>query len=222
MPDKEIEEVFLQKFLRHYNSLIGKQYIKDCRPEERKDVAGTYDFLCKDKNSTGDYLAVEEKNLNKSSENARDREEILKFVTEVKRIINEKGVLHDNPYSYTFYLDFEKAPKINEKTKYIQKIAEIVEQAINENKDADGCNGVTFNLEGYKCIKRFSLIGLRRSKTGEVFFPFHAVSHASRDLSDDMFNALSKIIENSNSQLETPKEEGEENGTSDYQLLAGC
>jgi hypothetical protein len=207
MPDKEIEEFFLQQFLKHYTSVVGKQYIEDCRPEEREDVAGNYDFLCKDEGLKGVDLAVEEKTLRKSKENVRDSKEIREMIDEVNKILDEKHLPY-NGRKYIFYLDFKNAPKINERARYVQKIVESAEQAINENKDTGICKESSFDIQGYDCIKRFCLSGAYKDKNPKSIFPFHTESNFSWDLSRDTLKALLQIIDYGNSQLKIPREEG--------------
>ncbi len=205
MPDKKREEFFIKLFLEDYNSHTGKHYTVVARPDDEREVTGTYDFLCKDNNSTGDYLAVEEKSLNKCTENVRDNKEIQQIVCEVKRILDEKGILC-NDKGYRFFLELKNAPPTNERRRYAQKIAECVEQTV-ESKIAKDIQGeVTFNVEGYDCIKRFRLMRVNESR--KVEFYFAPESNESRDLLDDTFNAVARILENSNSKLKIPKEEG--------------
>lgn len=204
MPDKEREKNFTELFLGHYNSLIGKQYMIDCSPEDRNDIPGTYDFLCKDKSLKGVDLAIEEKSLNKSTENVRDNEEIRKIVTEVNRILDKKGLFYNK--KYLFDLGFGNAPKAIERDKYAQKIADLVEQKINEDIDADVHNQVALNIQGYDSIKRFNLVNTQ--KTQKVVFAFSPESNLSKDVQADAFESLSKIIDNSNSKLKMPKGEG--------------
>jgi hypothetical protein len=204
MPDKKREEFFTELFLKYYNSRSGKQYIIDCSPEDRDDITGTYDFLCKEKNSKSEYLAIEEKSLNKSTENVRDNEEIRKIVTEVNRILDKKGLFYNK--KYLFHLRFRNAPKAIERDKYAQKIADLVEQKTNEDIDADIHNQVALNIQGYDSIKRFNLVNTQ--KTQKVVFVSSPESNLSKDVQADAFEALSKIIDNSNSKLKMPKGEG--------------
>ena len=204
MPDKKREEFFINLFLEDYNLRTGKRYITVGSPEDDKELTGSYDSLCEDKNSTGDYLAVEEKSLNKSTENVRDNVEIGEIVAEVNRVLNEKRLFYNK--EYLFNLEFRNAPRSRERDKYAQKIAELVEEAINQNKDADIHNQVIFNVKGYDSIKKFSLFKTHKSQ--KVIFGFSPESNFSKDLFADTFSTLSKIIENADSQLRIPKREG--------------
>jgi len=204
MPDKEREEKSLRLFLEYYNSVTGKRYLRDCRPEERNDIVGNYDFLCKDEGLKGVDLAIEEKSLNKSTENVRDNEAIRKIVTELNRILHKKGLFYSK--KYLFDLEFENAPKSSERDKYAQKVADLVEQKINEDIDADIHNQVALNIQGYDSIKKFNLVNTQ--KTQRVVFVFRPESNLSKDVQTDAFKALSKIVNKSNSKLKIPKGEG--------------
>jgi hypothetical protein len=205
MPDKEREEKSLGLFLEYYNSVTGKRYIKDCRPEERGDIVGNYDFLCKDEGLKGVDLAIEEKSLNKSTENVRDNKEISKIIAEVRRILNGKGIMCDDK-EYRFLLEFKNVPSIEERDKYAQKIAGSVENTIADNRGFDICCQVTLDTEGYDCIKRFRLI---RARKGKGFFLFSCPeSSESIAVEADTSDRMAKIFENSNRKLFLPKREG--------------
>lgn len=206
MPDKEREKFFTNLFLEHYNTVNGKHYEIGCSPEDKDDITGTYDFLCKDKGLQGVDLAIEEKSLNKSTENVRDNEEIRKIVTEVNRILHKKGLFYNE--KYLFDLGFGNAPKAIEREKYAQKIADLVEQKMNEDINADIHNQVALNIQGCDSIKRFNLVNTQ--KTQKVVFAFSPESNLSKDVQADAFEALSKIIDNSNSKLKIPKGEGKQ------------
>jgi len=204
MPDKRREEFFTKLFLDDYNLHTGKQYEIVCSPEDDNKVSGTYDFLCKNKNSTNDYISIEEKSLNKSTENVRDNEEIRKIITEVNKMLDKRGLFYNK--KYLFQLKFDKAPKSSEKNKYIQKITGLVEQKLSEDINADIQNQVAIDIQGYDCIKKFNIISTQRSK--RVVFTFGPESNLSTDVQADTFYALSKIIVNSNLKLKRPKDEG--------------
>ena len=206
MPDKKIEEYFVHLFLKHYNSCTGKRYAVISRPEEDKSIAGTYDFLCKDMDSADDYLAVEETTLNESTESVRDNEVVLRLIDRVTREINEKGLLSDREYS--FYVDLKSAPKKNELDRYVQKIAEIVEQAINNTKYKDINDPISFDPVDLDCIKSLKLKNVRRSKTGRALFSFHTEKNIRLDLYDVVSNPLFEMLVTKDSKLKIPKSEG--------------
>ncbi len=204
MPDKKREEFFTNLFLEHYNTVNGKQYEIECSPEDTDDITGTYDFLCKEKNSTGDYLAVEEKSLRKSTENVRENVQVAEIVTEVHRILSEKGLLYNK--EYLFHLEFKNAPAPRKRKKYAEKIAEVVEEAINQNRNADVRREVVLNADGCDSIKRFTL--LETNKKPKVAFGFAPESNVSWDVQADAFQSVWKTIRDSNHKLQAPKQEG--------------
>jgi len=204
MPDKEREEFFINLFLEDYNTRAGKHYAVVGRPEEEAELTGTYDFLCEDSNSAGDYLAVEEKSLRKSTENVRENVEIAETVAEVNRVLSEKGLFWNK--EYLFHLEFRNVPATRERTKYAEKIARVVEEAINKNKDADARQRVLLDVDGCDSIKKFYLLGTH--KRPKVTFGFAPESNVSWDVQADTFQAVCQILENSNRKLKAPKQEG--------------
>ena len=205
MPDKKREENFTKLFLDHYSHLTGKQYEIDCSPEDRNDISGTYDFLCKNKSSENDYLAVEEKSLRKSKENARDSNEICEIKKKTNTILDKKGIFYNK--KYVFCLGFRRAPKDNEKDKYAEKIAELVEKTISDYRDTNASNKVIFSkIEGYDCLKEISLS--THNKGQKIEFMAYAESDFGGDISSEVSSELKRIIDNSNSKLEIPKNEG--------------
>jgi hypothetical protein len=203
MPDKEREELFIGLFLKDYNSRTGKDYAVVGRPEEEAGPTGTYDFLCQDTNSTGDYLAVEEKSLNKSTESVRDNKEIREIVTEVNRILEKKELFYSN--EYFFHLEFKNAPSSRERQKYAGKIAEVVQRMIDEGSGVDCRGQVVVKIEGCDCIKKFCLFSIAKSR--KVIFGYAPEGNFSRDVQRDTFDAIARILENSDSKLKIPKEE---------------
>jgi len=203
MPDKQREKFFVELFVDWYNSRTQKTYRFLTKPEEDEKIAGTYDFLYYDEQCKDEYLAIEEKSLNKSTENARDRKEIGEIVTEVNKILEKKGLFHHK--KYFFHLEFKNAPRSTERDKYAHKIADVVEDTIGQDKDADYRNQVILDVEGCDSIKKFCL--LQTDKSRKVVFGFAPESSTSRDVQRDTFHAVAKILKNSDPKLKIPKKE---------------
>jgi len=204
MPDKKREEFFINLFLEWYNLNTNKHYTIITRPDEENREKRTYDFLCKDTNSITDFLAVEEKSLNKSTENVRDNIETAEIVSEVNKILNQKGLFYNQEHH--FYLEFRNAPKSKERIKYASKIAALVETVISMNKDTNIGKRHRLKTDGCDLVKEFSLLETR--KTPRVFFSYAPESNVSWDVQSDAFNATLEIVQNSNIQLEAPRQEG--------------
>jgi len=205
MPDKKREEFFTNLFLQYYNAITGKQYVKVGSPEDRRDnITGTYEFLCKETNSKSDYLAIEEKSLNKSKENVRDNKEIREIKSGVERILEDKHILVNK--EYRFLLEFKNVPGKNERDRYVSKIAESIEKAMARHKGCDICDPVTLNIGGYDCIKEFRLISVLEGKG--IVLGSSAESSESTDVEADTSERMAKIFENSNKKLDLPTREG--------------
>jgi len=204
MPDKKREEFFIDLYLRDYNSQTGKHYTIIARPEDDNSIPGTYDFLCEDKNSVGDYLAIEEKSLCKSTENVRDNVELAEIVSEVGRILVEKDRFYNKEYH--FDLEFKTGPPLKERLEYANKIAEAVEEAIKRDMDPDMRNRLPLKVEGCDLLKKFYL--LKTHKRPKVTFTFAPESNVSWDVQAETFQATCEVVENSNIKLNLPKQEG--------------
>jgi hypothetical protein len=202
MPDEKREEFVTAIFLQHYNSITDKQYENLGRPED-VGVSGTYEFLCKDKNSKSDYLAIEEKSLNTSTENVRDNVEIGKIVTEVHRILNKKGLSYNK--GYYFGLEFRKAPQAKQRTAYARNIAKSAEEVIKKNINADTRDRGALDVEDCDLVKKLYLSGTDSDEG--VYFLFDPESNFSVDVGTDAFNAVRPIIQKTNAKLRTPRQE---------------
>ncbi len=204
MPDQKREEFFRDFFLDHYNTLTGKSYEFLRRPEEDNAVVEHYDFLCKEKHSENDYLAVEENRLVKSTENVRDNKEIQEIISGVKTILEDKHILISK--EYRFLLEFKSVPGKKERDRYVQKIAKTIEKAIIENKGCDICEEVALNMERYDCIKEFRLISAHEGK--RIVLCSSEESSESTNVQSDASERLEEMFKDCNEKLGLPKREG--------------
>jgi hypothetical protein len=206
MPDKNRENFIVQEFLDLYNSEYGTKYRVVDRPEDNLEMPGTYDFLCEDKEVTANRLAVEEKSLHKSSVNVRDNKLVGQLLSEVEARVKAKENLVGK--QWWFYLGFANPPKGKDRERYIQKLTDIVERTIRENKETPVVKPINLVREGLDCIRSFKLVSARDSSVGDLHFPFNVKSNESRDVSRDILNSLAGIVIGANSSLEIPKREG--------------
>lgn len=160
--------------------------------------------MCEDSNSAGEYLAVEEKSLNKSAENVRDTKGVEEIVSQIKAILEAKGLLENK--TYFFHLEFSKAPRSTEKRMYAEKVAESVENALALDHDATTNHPISLELEGCNCVDEFGLYSVYRDQ--RVLFSFGVDSSFSKDLHADRVNALTRIVERGNSKLQIARDEG--------------
>jgi len=204
MPDKKREEFFRDLFLDHYNTLTGKDYEFLRRPEEDKSVVEHYDFLCKERYSENDYLAIEENRLIKSTENMRDNKEIEEIKSGVERILEDKHILVNR--EYWFLLEFKNVPGKKERGRYVHMIAETIEKIIIENKGCDIWEEVTLNTVGYECIKEFRLISVQAGK--RIVLGSCPKSSEITHVQGNAVERLREIFKDCNKKLDLPKMEG--------------
>jgi len=206
MPDKKREEFATDVFLGEYHRRTGKHYRVVARPEEDEGLTGTYDFLCQDGNSKSDYLAIEEKSMHLSSSNVRDNNVIRQLLAKVKEQVAEKGIIGNK--RYCFFPDFATTPKKKDRGKYVEKLVDIVERAIREHCHADVRKPISLPVGGLDCLKSLRLISARENSGSSLNFPFHVQSNMSRNVPNDMLNALLGVVVSANSSLQIPKQEG--------------
>lgn len=206
MPDKNRENFVVQQFLELYNSDRGTNYAVVARPEENPEMAGTYDFLCEDEEAPGNRLAIEEKSLHLSAINVRDNNMIWQLLAQVKRQVEEKGIIGDR--RYLFFPDFRTTPKKKDMGKYVEKLTGIVERAIREHCHADVQRPISLAVGDLECLTSLRLISARENSGSSLDFPFHVESNMSRNVPNDILNSLLYVVVRANSSLQVPKQEG--------------
>lgn len=206
MPDKDRENLVVQRFLELYNSDRGTKYVVVARPEEDPKIAGTYDSLCEDEGAADNRVAIEEKSLHLSPINARDNKVIGQLLAQVEERVAEKGIIGNR--QYCFFPDFRTTPKKKDRGKYVGKLAEIVERAIREHCKTDVRRSIDLPLVGLDCMKSLTLISARENSGSSVDFPFHVQSNQSRNVANDILNAVLYVVVSANSSLKIPKQQG--------------
>lgn len=191
-------------FLKFYNEVNNTNYKVETRPEDDKKVNGTYDYLCKNGTNSSQSLAIELAGLHKSESNVRINVNLRRLITELKKTLREKNLKVFK--RYFFFVEFKDAPPKKEKGFYIQEMAELIKQVLNQYEAGALATPFRLNVKHLPLVKRFLLSSVY-DDSPDITFPFTAADNSSFDVQRDTLISLRNILEDNNDKMKIPKGE---------------